>query len=193
MNLLWGSPEMAVWKVKELLKPVRCSDAWYNAFLMQCRSGTLGDGSTKVVGHAEFYEPWKQRFLADGVTGYELVSSECAECHRERQRRRRVLNPSEEMKDELRLPPFGTAPALFVYNVPRYYTVLLRSREYAKANGRRLSWCVSQDLPLHREDRDLPDEDMHAKRCSWLQRHDQDTSHIASQLPLVFWVADATH
>ena len=115
---------MAVRRVRELTKPVRCSDAWYNAFLMQCRSGTLDenmynffhgfptglptsvedrrlptevqlllvkascscDGSTKVVSHTEFYEPWKQRFLADGVTGYELVSSECAECHRERQR-----------------------------------------------------------------------------------------------------------
>jgi hypothetical protein len=223
LSLLWGSPEMAVRKVRELTKPVRCSDAWYNAFLMQCRSGTLAenmynffhgfptglptsvedrrlptevqlllvkascscDGSTKVVGHAEFYEPWKQRFLADGVTGYELVRNECAECHKERQRRRRVLNPSEEIKEEMRLPPLDTAPALFAYNVPRYYTVLLRSREYAKANGRRLSWCFSQDIPLHREDRDLPDEDLHAKRCKWLQRHDQDTSHIPSQLPLV--------
>ncbi len=67
--------------------------------LLLAKASCSCDGCTKVVSDAEFCEPWKQRFLADGVTGYELVSSECAECHIERQRRRRVLNPSEDIKD----------------------------------------------------------------------------------------------
>jgi hypothetical protein len=151
MNLFWGPPEIAVRNVRELTKPVRCSDAWYNTFLTQCRSGSLGenmynffhgfptglptsvedrrlptevqlllvkatcscDGCTNVGGDAEFYEPWKQRFLEDGMTGCELVLNECAECKKERQRRRRVLTPSEEITKEMRQPPFDTAPALF--------------------------------------------------------------------------------
>ena len=38
---------------------------------------------------------------------------------------------------------------------------------------------------MHREDRDLPDDKLREKRCRWLERHDQHTSHIGSQLPLV--------
>ncbi len=85
----------------------------------------------------------------------------------------------------MRRPPFDTAPALFAYNVPRSYTALLRSREYARATGLTVSWGFSQDIPLHREDRELSDVDLHKKRSSWPQRLDQETSHVASQLPLV--------
>jgi hypothetical protein len=157
MNLFWGSPEEAVRTVRELTRPVRCTDAWYNAFLMQCRSGSLKenmynlfhgfptalptrledrclptevqdilyktpcrcDDWKDVAADAEFYEPWIKRFLADGVTGYELVSSECAECHSERQRRRRVLNPSEDIKDCDGLYEPGVD---IMYNNPFYST-----------------------------------------------------------------------
>ena len=53
-------------------------------------------------------------------------------------------------------PPFDTALSLNAYNVPRYFTVMLRSKEFARVHGRRLRWCVARDCPLHRDDRDLP-------------------------------------
>jgi hypothetical protein len=38
---------------------------------------------------------------------------------------------------------------------------------------------------LCRHDRDLNEEQLHTKRCMWLGRHDQDTAHLTSLLPLV--------
>ena len=46
-------------------------------------------------------------------------------------------------------------------------------------------WVVALDIPLHREDRELELEQLNAKRLRWLSQHDQHTSHITSQLPLV--------
>ena len=43
----------------------------------------------------------------------------------------------------------------------------------------------AHDVPLFSEDRELPERDLHKKRCFWLQRHDQDTCHLTSMLPLV--------
>ena len=94
------------------------------------------------------------------------------------------MNVEDCDKPELKQPPFDVAPALYAYNVPRYYTILLRAREYAKANNLQLSWCLARDIPLHRDDRDLPPEQLDAKRCRWLGQHDQNTSHIASQTAL---------
>ncbi len=96
-----------------------------------------------------------------------------------------VLDDSAMRHPSLNAPPFDVAPALFAYNVPRYYIVLLRARQFARTHRRMLSLCFAQDGPLHREDRDLPEKQLHAKRLQWLRLHDQQTSHIASQVPLV--------
>ena len=80
--------------------------------------------------------------------------------------------------------PFDIAPALYAYNVPRYFTLLLRARQFAKTNKTTLSWCYARDIPLHRDDRDLPSEKLYLKLCRWMERHDQQTAHIASQVPL---------
>ena len=78
------------------------------------------------------------------------------------------------------------APALYAFNVPRYFTLLLRARQWAQANDVTLSWCYARDIPLHREDRDLPSAQLDDKRLKWLEQHDQDTAHLASQTALAF-------
>ena len=60
----------------------------------------------------------------------------------------------------------------------------LRAREFAKQNNVQLSWCYARDRPLHPGDRELAPEALHAKLIAWLRRHDQETSHISSILPL---------
>ena len=40
-------------------------------------------------------------------------------------------------------------------------------------------------VPLFSDDRDLPEQKLREKRCAWLQRHDQDTCHLTSMLPLI--------
>ena len=133
-----------------------------------------------------FYGPWLQRFLLDGMSGKELMAEECDACHSTRLQRSRVLSNNFVASDPLlHKTPFDTAPALYAYNVPRFYALMLRSRQYARSNNLRLHWCIARDVPLHREDRDLPDDQLREKRCRWLERHDQHTSHIGSQLPLV--------
>ena len=79
---------------------------------------------------------------------------------------------------------FSKAPALYSFNVPKYFAILLRAREFAKQQNVQLSWCYAQDIPLHPGDRDLRTEALHAKMTSWLQRHDQDTGNLTSLLPL---------
>ena len=44
---------------------------------------------------------------------------------------------------------------------------------------------MAQDIPLHRDDRELPIDQVDAKRRRWLELHDQETAHIASQVLLV--------
>ncbi len=69
--------------------------------------------------------------------------------------------------------------------MPRYFVILLRAREFAKRRGIAMTWCFAKGIPLHRDDRDLPQRQLNVKRARWLRRHDQDTAHITSCLPLV--------
>ena len=68
--------------------------------------------------------------------------------------------------------------------IPRFYTVLVRAQQYARTNNLQLFWTVARDIPLHRDDRDLLPAQLDDKRKKWLQMHDQDTAHIASEVPL---------
>ena len=88
------------------------------------------------------------------------------------------------MEDVKKLP-FDEAPAVYAYNVPKWSTLLLRAKEYAKQTQQCICWSFAHDIPLFSDDRELPEKDLRAKRCNWLQRHDQDTCHLTSVLPLV--------
>ena len=72
--------------------------------------------------------------------------------------------------------PCDTGPAIYNFNLPRYFVILLRAREFAKKHGLQITWSFARDIPLFREDRDLPTHQLNLKRAKWLERHDQDTA-----------------
>ncbi len=109
----------------------------------------------------------------------------CQACKSERARRHRVLTRLDKIPDELHKPPFSTAPALYSFNVPRYFSTLLRAREFAKQQNFELYWCYARDVPLHAGDRELNRQALEQKLYSWLRRHDQQTGHLPSIIPLV--------
>jgi hypothetical protein len=85
---------------------------------------------------------WGERFLQHFADGSELMASECAACQAARERRARVIPRAGDtsleaqrlarvMEDVTKLP-FVEAPAVYAYNVPKWSTLLLRAREYAK-------------------------------------------------------------
>jgi len=113
-----------------------------------------------------------------------LAASECTVCKQDRKDRHRVLSNWDNLPHELRQTPFSEAPAIYGFNVPRYHSLQLRAREYAKQQNKQLSWCYAKDVPLHPGDLELSGEKLDQKRSSWLNRHEQDTSQLTSLLPL---------
>ena len=109
----------------------------------------------------------------------------CKLCREERKRRHRVLTSLETIPEELHKLPYSNAPALYSFNVPRYYSTLLRAREFAKQQNLELYWCYAKDVPIHQGDRELKREALELKLISWLRRHDQQTGHLPSIIPLV--------
>jgi len=59
-----------------------------------------------------------------------------------------------------------------------------RARVFARINKTQLHWTIAQDIPLNRDDRELPHEQLDAKRRRWLEIHDQETAHVVGQVPL---------
>ena len=225
LEIFWGYGPNSIRRLWELTAPMRCVDAWYNAFLEQCRYGrlclemyhtfhghpTMLPGSNAAIPSADDAElrpslqcrtqgcaeglvfiprlgftkrAWIEAFLSQGHTGRQLNSTECETCACERKRRARVISYEAPPTDELQREPFASAPAIYSYNVPKYFSILLRAREWAKANNQQLSWCTARDVPLLREDRELPEDKLKAKLRGWLERHDQKTAHITSLTPL---------
>ena len=138
-----------------------------------------------VIG--QFRPDWKEHFLRgcqDMASFLRSEEAECEQCREERKRRHRVLTDLTSLDPALHRPPFTGAPALYTFNVPRYFATNLRAKEFAKQQNVQLSWCYARDVPLHPGDRDLPLEALNEKRFGWLRRHDQETSHIPSIYPL---------
>ena len=108
----------------------------------------------------------------------------CENCKTERLRRQKVLTGMTTMPVSLQKPPFSSAPALYSFNVPRYFCTNVRAREFCKQSNVQLSWCYAKDIPLHPGDRELKAEALQNKLLAWLRRHDQETSHLPSIYPL---------
>ena len=140
----------------------------------------------QLPGHqcVKYKRRWAEMFL-NGASGAELMGSECGHCQATRRKRARVL-PLGAHEPHLHREPFVSAPAIYNYNVPKYWAVHLRAREFAKQHNRQLSWAFARDIPLFQDDRALPAEQLHMKRCRWLERHDQQTSHLSSVFPCVY-------
>ena len=87
--------------------------------------------------------------------GTELMSSECPECQMEREKRARVIPRQGEtdqerkrldrIKEDCKKDPFVEAPAIYAYNVPKWSTLLLRAREYAKQTQQCLCWPFAHE------------------------------------------------
>ena len=109
-----------------------------------------------------------------------ISKSESPKCTALRQAHKRVLNSSEPLPEDISSPHFAAAPAIYSFNVPRYFTTMIRAREYGKSHDRRITWFYAKDTPLHRDDRELSEEALQSKMKKWLERHDQDTQHVTS-------------
>ena len=114
-----------------------------------------------------------------------ITNEACKTCADIRAQRKRVLREGDPLPEDLSTPAFAAAPAIYSFNVPRYFTTQIRAREFGKSHHRQITWFYARDVPLHRDDRDLSAEALMNKLKSWLHRHDQETGHIASIFPLV--------
>ena len=122
----------------------------------------------------------------------EIKNTECIHCANVRKQRHRVrlVNTTKEEitstiacdKDDA--AAFAVGPALYNFNVPNYFAILLRARHFAREHNLQLTWCYAHDKPCHPEDRELERDALDKKRASWLKKHDQDTCHLTSILPL---------
>ena len=206
MNIFWGEGVDTLRSFWSRTEVMRCKDVWYNTFLQQCRNGNLthdmccfmhglptftasqGDcncnaDTEHVEGLGVMKTDWKRTFLAGEPNMADYIArTECSVCAKERYRRRRVSYQDQMVTSDS--TEFSHAPALYSFNVPRYFAILLRAQSFALSEQVQLTWCYAKDTPLHPEDRELPTEKLDAKRMAWLQRHDQDTSHLTSLLPL---------
>ncbi|CAE7035450.1 esrp2 [Symbiodinium sp. CCMP2592] len=210
LRIVWDRPPFGVGRLWRFNKSMRCPDVWFAAVLDACRQGNLplqmhallhGYPTRQVTaqcvgcdvmcscpddlfGPAEGCRHWIERFLA-GASGAELIKDECAACAARRQQCRRVLRPEELRSSVWRQPPFDTAPLLTSYNVPRFRAILLRAQQFADTHRRAVYWAAAHDRPLAAADLQLDECTLRQKRLRWLSRHDQETSHLASLLPLV--------
>ena len=128
-NFFHGFPTSApASKVHGALSDTRCT---LFASDLKCKCG-------EKKMYNGYWQPWVERFLARGCSGREIVAQECEACASVRRLRRRVLQDSDTNRLELREAPFDKAPALFAYNIPRYYTLIMRAREFARVNNLKL-------------------------------------------------------
>ena len=209
-DLFWLDTLDSVRHLWRLTEKMRCTDPWYNDFLEQCRMGNLREeyycyfhGVPTMTSpgkncqcNADVEEDpilgplrksWKRAFLERGAVMADIVrdaESGCSECAAERTRRCRVIRTPSAVTSDLREHPFSGAPALYSFNVPRYFATNLRAREFAKQNNVQMTWCYARDIPLHPGDRELQADALDEKRFAWLRRHDQETAHIPSVYPL---------
>ena len=78
-----------------------------------------------------------------------IAETECEDCAVTRAARVRVLHNTQEAPETWKKQPFSNAPALFTFNVPRYFAILIRAREFARESNVELTWCYAKDQPLH--------------------------------------------
>ena len=208
LNMFWGTGVDSIRNVWQLTEVVRCREVWYNDFLFKCRYGRLTNDMyclfhglptfttvrencqcnwdvVRIPQVGSCKGSWKSAFLRGENMEEVIAASECAECRRARAEKCRVGKKVVQSNDPADALAFSEAPALYNFNVPRYFTILLRAREFARLRNLQISWTYAIDTPLHPEDLDLATDKLNAKRLTWLRRHDQETSNLVSLLPLV--------
>ena len=110
-----------------------------------------------------YKKQWMSHFDAKADMKKVIDTSECDNCKKIRTLRQRVVHANEPVPEEIKSPIFAAAPAIYSFNVPRYYTTQLRAREFGKSQSRQITWFYAKDVPLHRDDRDLGAEALQHK------------------------------
>ena len=179
MSMLWDNGPDCIQRTWSLTQPVRCNDPRYNEFLRQCRFGCLSAEyysfihglptltaaqktcacNNDVVADptlGAYKQSWKKLFLEGALDMTKVIQeSECKACQKERLRKCRVLPTSGSTPEELKTPPFSTAAAIYSFNVPRYFAIHLRAREFAKQSKRLLGvsrvicLCIATTASCH--------------------------------------------
>jgi hypothetical protein len=157
----------------ELTKQERIQDEWYSHFLHECRQGQLTDEMYYfIIGvpteHPGSWTPgqkgerpflacrndacallpttWREMSLTR-ATWEDMQAMECDVCKKERSRRNRLLEQSDE---RVKQEPFLSAPYVHRNNEPKYHAMLLRAVEMAKRNPGgplHILWIRAHDTP----------------------------------------------
>ena len=175
--MFWGEGPGALNFFQELTIQVRVVDAWFNAFLGQCRLGALEEDMYNFLTglptqHAGSWSPtacgqgtvdcgrpscsvlpaaWNE-MAQKGASWTEMQALECDLCKEERARRNRLVLPRDP---RLNQEPFLSAPYIHQNNEPKYHAMLLRAVEQAKrgAEGpKHILWIRAQDRPHNPQD-----------------------------------------
>ena len=73
--------------------------------------------------------------MQDRLCANAALGLECTRCAQARQARDRALHRGAGSAQLLCSEPFDTAPAIYNFNMPRYFVILLRAREFAKRHN----------------------------------------------------------
>ena len=207
MNLFWAEGKDSVRGLTELHQLMRCRDPWFNRVLSQCRNGALGDEDynflngfptlappetcelctldvvhDKTIGR--YKAAWMNRYLSGERNMNQFIhkteARNCIQCQKERLRRDRVWKPGK-----FDISQFCDAPALYSFNIPKYFTMLVRAQHFAQSKQQMLTWTYARDKPMEDTELLLDEQAMQRKLVAWLGMHDQNTSNLTGLLPLV--------
>ena len=179
LELFWGTGPNTIQHFWQLTEVMRCKDVWYNDFLLACRFGRMtndmyaffhghptlcaanrecscNNDVIDVPGIGPCKKSWRDEFLngRNDMRGF-IAETECEKCKAERTARCRVGDNATILDEEEDVLAYSIAPALFNFNVPRYFTILIRAKQFAATRGLQISWTYAMDTPLHADDRDL--------------------------------------
>ena len=212
LNMFWEDGPDSLNFYVELTKQERIQDEWYRKFLHECRQGQLTDEmyyfiigvATEHPGSwtpgpkgerpflacgndacAELPTTWREMAL-NRATWEDMQAMECDFCKKERSRRNRLLEQSDE---RVKHEPFLSAPYVHRNNEPKYHAMLLRAVEMAKRNPGgplHILWIRAHDTPHNPQEIASTAEKVQKKKERFLQFHDQKTAGIPGLLPLYY-------
>ena len=119
----------------------------------------------KKVWGTLFLQGWSGRDIVSKQPDNPHEHAECDACAARRKQCHRVLPHGPVNDVGLQEEPFASAPAIYTYNLPKYYAMHLRAREFARVHKQTLSWIIARDVPLFSEDRALDPPKLRAKLC----------------------------
>ena len=180
------------------------NDPWYSCLLNECRFGCLSTTMYRYLlgcptqyagswmptndkttcGNQEcnnLHHTWDYLKDEQNATWQTMQAMECDYCASERERRNRLILPSDPRVNE---EPFLSAPYMHKNNEPKYHAMLLRSAENAKKNRQYILWFCAQDTPDNPAQIAKNPHELKARLEKLLWLHDQKTANIPGLTPL---------